>query len=441
MISLHVRPCACYFSWPHFSGKLLTTLLIALCIASLAEAQFGMGAISPKENRQDFLQNASSSGIPTNDATTDRYFILESQSTDEPAGTRSGRPAAQSPPQPIGEQSQSKNDVRHRRSSILLRAISLPLSHGPSLAHATDLYRSISASPVPNEEKLATALAQPLDLDFGNSGVTLGQFVTLLRDKMAVPVTVDPYVVNEFNIDPNEPPFVTGSYEGIPLRSSIRRALSTYGELPLTLARRDGCLLITEKTYAELYYNSTRIYPVPFESSTSLVRALIQQTLSPTSWNNAGGTGTIMPSGNTLVISQTDEVHEDIEAFLGQREVSLGIAPGHPILRVHHIREPEILEFLAANLTGMCNDALGELGDQQATTRAAASTLTVQSSSRSFLVYAEELISCFQQRENVHYEWRGPVMTKSGIRMDPDTRMLRGNSFDTGGGMLGGTGG
>ena len=114
-----------------------------------------------------------------------------------------------------------------------------------------------------SERKIYEALETTAEgFDLTDQGVTLNQFTTVIEDKFGIPVDIDPYLVNEFNIEPNEPPNLIGNYSGISLRSVLRRALATYGEVPLTYVIRDEVLLITEKTYAEQNYLSIRVYPV-----------------------------------------------------------------------------------------------------------------------------------------------------------------------------------
>jgi len=114
-----------------------------------------------------------------------------------------------------------------------------------------------------SETKIYEALEKTTEgFDLTDQGVTLAQFKTIIEDKFGIQVQIDPYLVNEFNIEPNEPPNLIGNYSGITLRSVLRRALATYGEVPLTYVIRDEVLLITEKTYAEQNYMSIKVYPV-----------------------------------------------------------------------------------------------------------------------------------------------------------------------------------
>jgi len=45
---------------------------------------------------------------------------------------------------------------------------------------------------------------------------------------------------------------------------------------------------------------------------------VITAVIDPTSWSEVGGAGQIRPLGNTLVVRQTPDVHDEIEAFLGK---------------------------------------------------------------------------------------------------------------------------
>ena len=104
---------------------------------------------------------------------------------------------------------------------------------------------------------------------------------------------------------------------------------------------QDGVLLITTPEEAENHLE-TIVYPVGDlvlpPNSTEETQAdfdslidLIKTTVKPTSWDDTGGAGSITPFENNLsiVVSQTQEVHEEIEQLLEKlRTVSREQAKG-----------------------------------------------------------------------------------------------------------------
>jgi len=263
----------------------------------------------------------------------------------------------------------------------------------PSAIICTTAYSALSFD---GTAAIREALTRPVTVDFGESGVTLSQFASVLEDALAFsfPIQIDPLLVNEFNIEPSEPPNLLGSFNDLPARSLLSRAMATYGELPLTAVIRDGVLMITEKTYAEQNYLEKRIYPLPFDDDYRGVIDLILQTVAPTSWNTVGGMGSVMPelAGGGLVISQTHDVHSEIEQLLAAREKLLGVEHGIPCTRVYTIMDPSLLRDLASRLVDDCNQALGDLADPAAQVSSHGNRLIVHSASRPFICYAQQFV-------------------------------------------------
>ena len=263
----------------------------------------------------------------------------------------------------------------------------------PSAIICTTAYSALSSD---GTAAIREALTRPVTIDFGTDGVTLSQFATVFEDALAFSfsIEIDPYLVNEFNIDPNEPPCVLGSFNNLPVRSVLSRAMATYGELPLTAVIRDGALVITEATYAEQNYLENRIYPLPFDDDYQSISDLIQQTVAPHSWNTLGGPASVMPepAASGLVISQTHDVHSEIEQLLASREKLLGVEHGIPCTRVYTIMDPSILRDLASRLVDDCNQALGDLADPAAQVSSHGNRLIVHSASRPFICYTQQVV-------------------------------------------------
>ena len=123
---------------------------------------------------------------------------------------------------------------------------------------------------------------------------------------------------------------VTKNLKGISLRSALRLTLAEIADTELTYVIRDEVLLITSKAKAEKL-RTTRVYDVAdlvvcqdskaklWDDYATLID-VIRETVCPQSWHTNGGKGTIkgasMAAARVLVVSQTQQVHEEIEALL-----------------------------------------------------------------------------------------------------------------------------
>src|SRR5690606_24430930 len=124
---------------------------------------------------------------------------------------------------------------------------------------------------------------------------------------------------------------VTIDVDNLPLRSALKLMLRT---LDLRYIVRDEVLLITTREVAETNLSITA-YPVgdlvriPYndEGERDYAHAnyddlieVIVETVKPKSWEEVGGPGAIRPypQRDALVVSQTMEVHTEIEEMLSR---------------------------------------------------------------------------------------------------------------------------
>ena len=141
-----------------------------------------------------------------------------------------------------------------------------------------------------------------------------------------IDVKLDAKALENASIGPDTP--VTGKREGISLRSGLRSLLRP---IELTYVIRDEGLVITTPDVAanEL---TTKVYPVGDlitesrrgagggrlgRSHQGLIN-VITSTVAPTTWDEVGGPGSIQEflGGRSLVVSETDEVHDQIGDLL-----------------------------------------------------------------------------------------------------------------------------
>jgi len=201
-------------------------------------------------------------------------------------------------------------------------------------AAAWALSSSARAQVVGQDDSAATrrieaALKTETAIDF--SETPLKEMVAFLAKTHDIAIVLNNRALEEVGIGPDTP--VSRTLRGISLRSALRLMLRDLG---LTYVVRDEVLVITTPEDAESTL-LTRFYPVadlvlidpsePYSRSNSDFQELIdliQKTIAPATWDTNGGQGAIDGSAlaGALVVSQTNEIHEQIPGLLaGLRKV------------------------------------------------------------------------------------------------------------------------
>jgi beta-lactamase regulating signal transducer with metallopeptidase domain len=222
--------------------------------------------------------------------------------------------------------------------------------------------QAASAQPTPSEgavppiesaaaAKIEKTLSSPTHLEFADT--PLQDVVDYLKDFHNIEVQLDTKALNDVGVKSDTP--ITKSLKGVSLRSALRLLLRDHG---LTYTIQDEVLLITTPEEAQNHLQ-TAIYPVGDlvvpPNSTAETSAdfdslidVIKTTVKPSSWDIEGGIGSISPFENNLsiVVSQTQEVHKEIEELLENlRTVSREQAKGpRPIFKLRppdKLRPPE----------------------------------------------------------------------------------------------------
>ena len=148
--------------------------------------------------------------------------------------------------------------------------------------------------------------------------------VDYLKDLHHIEIQLDSAALKEAGVDESTP--MTKNLKGISLRSALKLMLD---ELQLKYVIHNDVLLITSPAKAESdEYMVTRAYPVEDlvvpdpDGAVDIqpLKDLLTNTVATKTWVDNGGTGNLseMIVGNRvlLVISQTQEVHEEIEDAL-----------------------------------------------------------------------------------------------------------------------------
>ncbi len=177
----------------------------------------------------------------------------------------------------------------------------------------------------PAEKRIEAALKSPTQLEFIET--PLQDVIDFLKDHHRIEIQIDTRALADVGIGTDTP--VTKNLKGVSLRSALRLMLR---ELGLTHTIQDEVLLITTFEEADTRM-TTVVYPVAdlvrfreksgetWSDFDSLIDT-ITSAVRPTTYDEVGGPGSVSPQsvGNTdtLVISQTQEVHREIAAFLKQ---------------------------------------------------------------------------------------------------------------------------
>jgi hypothetical protein len=183
-----------------------------------------------------------------------------------------------------------------------------------------DFCKCISQGDSPLVAKIEQALRGQLKSPgFHFADAPLEEVAAFVQETYGVPVQLDTPSLEEMGIDPHEP--VTVSLHGISLRSALRFMLKQLG---LTYMIENEVLVITTQEAAESHL-VTCVYDVrglvhrtrsglDFDS---LIDTIVSCISSETWAENGGGESEIRPlNPGFLVVSQTAEVHEEIEGLL-----------------------------------------------------------------------------------------------------------------------------
>jgi len=155
--------------------------------------------------------------------------------------------------------------------------------------------------------------------------VPLRDVVGYLKDYHKIEVQIDTKALDDVGLTVDEP--ITKSLSGISLRSALKLTLR---DLDLTYVIQDEVLLITTPEEAENRF-ITMLYPVSellaegdrqghFAADGKTLITAIVSTVQPTTWDEVGGPGSITGVSfrgvDALLVSQTEEVHEEIAELL-----------------------------------------------------------------------------------------------------------------------------
>lgn len=343
--------------------------------------------------------------------------------TAQKAGVAEDRPEAPEPSpnvrkdmqEPVKPREEGSEQETFARLPVLVRRVDRTTYPQPSLTHATTELVPFIHNDTPKKAKIREKLTRASP-EMAFTELSLRDVVAAIAKECDFSVAADTRALEDRGVDLDTA--ISGlefhNYEGETFGAAWQRIL---GILDLTLVIEDSHLSITTKDVAAEKLE-VRQYPIPFdEGNSATLIGLITDIVHPQMWSTVGGSGAIKHIENTLWISQTTEVHEHVTDLLRALEKQKGIVHGKPCTRIIRLEEPGLETHFATWLVSECNKSLGEAADPAAKVSTFGSTLTIQSHSRPFLVYAEELINFYQGQKTVRYEWCAPVSEGGRVRL------------------------
>jgi hypothetical protein len=205
----------------------------------------------------------------------------------------------------------------------------LALSFGITLlaqddaAKQGDAVQSVTEANAKFEARVGTALQSKIDVDFKDA--TLTTVAEFFENALGVNVYFNRRALNEVAVDPATTP-VTLNVKGISAQSALRLVLAPH-DLTWTVENEVLAITTPDAVNQELV---TRVYPVgdleetdhsqetsaPARDRLDSLIELMQTTIQPQSWDDVGGPGNMDALQQNLVVTQTIEVHEEIQDLL-----------------------------------------------------------------------------------------------------------------------------
>jgi hypothetical protein len=171
-------------------------------------------------------------------------------------------------------------------------------------------------------DELSAATRRKLDelIDIDFSDTPLRDAIRFIGAKLDVQFYLDPNSLGDLSINSDTP--VTLQLKQVPAEMALDLIMQ---RLQTGYTVRSGIVTVYSQTALDNQLE-TRVYHIPRDSAEELVE-LVPGSLAPTSWDAVGGPGSIRVFRDSLVVSQTPEVHRKIEKLLKDLEPVLAKGP------------------------------------------------------------------------------------------------------------------
>ncbi|MCI0359163.1 MAG: hypothetical protein L0211_11850 [Planctomycetaceae bacterium] len=206
-----------------------------------------------------------------------------------------------------------------------------------SLRSPPESYASVPIAPFlksPSEQRIMAALAEPTQIVVAH--MPLSQLIDQLARRHGIPMLLHSQKLHEAGVSTDT--LVTVSLTDISLTAALRRMLD---EFELTYVVEHEALIVTTPEDAEspdkmlLVAHPVHdlidwpVDPAPLGDYDPLID-LITTSVAPESWVDVGGPGSIEALDGWLLLSQTHEVHAQIESLLANLRRALAYQ-SHPL--------------------------------------------------------------------------------------------------------------
>lgn len=213
--------------------------------------------------------------------------------------------------------------VTRQMSGLKARSVLRLVLGGFDLSYGTDngilLITTPDALALSPREKVEKALNKVISVNFVE--MPLSNVIEHLRKELNLEIQLDRKALADSAASSDTP--INCNLHDITARSILRLM---FRALDLTYVTEDEVLVITTSDVAAKKLR-TVVYPVddliggtnafgePTSNYASLMNVL-ENTINLDSWDQVGGNGSVMPLDGKLVISQRDDIHEQIAGFL-----------------------------------------------------------------------------------------------------------------------------
>ena len=220
---------------------------------------------------------------------------------------------------PFAQQQQPSQQPRHDERDPFA-------NHNGGRAQQTS-GRGTAGVPPQTRAQIKKRLARNIAFEFYDT--PLEEVIEFFQQESDVEIEFDIRALDDYGLDSSLP--ITAELKSVTFGEALRFILAPHD---LEIVIRDGYVLITSDEGAQEFAN-TKVYPVrkllkedqPIESMNALIETLTSCVAQDT-WSENGGNGTIEDYQGTLVIHQSDEAHDKIEALLHSIGTAINNAGG-----------------------------------------------------------------------------------------------------------------
>jgi hypothetical protein len=242
----------------------------------------------------------------------------------DPARLSLGSASPPSPPPSAASMANSIDNESSADSEIEMAPASEERAEALLPNPARDQTLHVRLGPMPSDRPRDNNAAEQLALQVDSlrlSDVPLARFVDVLSRMAGVPIALDGQSLELAGVSPRQP--ISVSVENIAIEKILQDALS---KRRLTLLAHEGTMRITLRNAQQRRTIDYQLSDLCPGGDAAPLAELIERFVAPTSWQPAGGKGTIAMDGTTLHIEQAQSAHHEILIFCERLRLARGLA-------------------------------------------------------------------------------------------------------------------